>query len=40
MAKYVMRIELVEDFSAIGGGKGGTGRIRGMSGMRGYELYD
>jgi DMSO/TMAO reductase YedYZ molybdopterin-dependent catalytic subunit len=35
MAKYVMRIELVEDFSRIGGGKGGgTGRTGGMSGMQ------
>jgi DMSO/TMAO reductase YedYZ molybdopterin-dependent catalytic subunit len=33
MAKYVMSIELVEDFSAIGGGKGGYWEDRG------YEWY-
>jgi len=33
MAKYVMRIELVEDFSRIGGGKGGYWEDQG------YEWY-
>lgn len=33
MAKYVMRIELVEDFSKIGGGKGGYWEDQG------YEWY-
>ena len=33
MAKYVMSIELVEDFSSIGGGKGGYWEDRG------YEWY-
>jgi DMSO/TMAO reductase YedYZ molybdopterin-dependent catalytic subunit len=33
MAKYVMRIELVEDFSGIGGGKGGYWEDQG------YEWY-
>lgn len=36
-AKYVMRLELVEDSAGIGGGKGGTGRIRGTSGMGGFD---
>jgi DMSO/TMAO reductase YedYZ molybdopterin-dependent catalytic subunit len=34
MAKYVMRIELVESFAAIGGGKGGSGKTRATSGTR------
>ena len=33
MAKYIMRIELVENFAAIGGGKGGYWEDRG------YEWY-
>jgi DMSO/TMAO reductase YedYZ molybdopterin-dependent catalytic subunit len=33
MAKYVMRLEIVEDFSGIAGGKGGYWEDRG------YEWY-
>lgn len=33
MAKYVMRLECVEDFSRIAGGKGGYRKDRG------YEWY-
>ena len=37
MAKYVMRLEIVEDFSRIAGGKGVTGKTRDTSGTRGSE---
>ena len=36
-AKYVMRLELVESFAAIGGGRAATGRTRATSGTRGSK---
>ena len=37
MAKYVMRIELVESFAHIGGGNGGYWEDRATNGMPGSE---
>ena len=37
MAKYIMRIELVEGFAHIAKGRAATGRIRVTPGMRGSD---
>jgi DMSO/TMAO reductase YedYZ molybdopterin-dependent catalytic subunit len=39
-AKYVKRIELVDSLAGIGGGKGGIGKIRGMSGTQESKVCD
>ncbi len=38
MAKYIMRVRVVQDFSDIEGGKGGYWEDRAMNGSRGFNL--